>query len=182
MFVRRPSVQSDLFKPPRQLNIAADRLARLIDPETDERDLKAVAQEAKRVENNPLFAVRTGQDVVDFVDDENLHADRFHNSQGGLLHLRDVGAWSLRRAEERQQFRVEPAFSRSASHLHREYGRCQSSFVGIKARRMIVPKLLHDHRFAHTAVAIDSNRRHASPPRIVEQLAQTVERLFGSRV
>lgn len=42
-----------------------------------------------------------------FVDHQHLHADRFHVSRCRLLHLGDVGAWSLWRAEKCEEFGVE---------------------------------------------------------------------------
>ena len=46
LFIRGPPAQSELLKPARKLNVAADRLPRLVDTETDERDLQPIAQEA----------------------------------------------------------------------------------------------------------------------------------------
>lgn len=45
---------------------------------------------------------------------------------------------------------------------------------------MIVPEPLHDHGFAHAAVAVDSYRRHSRATRVIEEQAQTIESLFGS--
>jgi hypothetical protein len=46
-----------------QLHIAADGLAGVIDPETDEGDLKAVAEKAQSVEDNALLAAGSGENV-----------------------------------------------------------------------------------------------------------------------
>ncbi len=50
LLVCSPPAQGQLLEPARQLDIAADRFARFIDSETDERDLKSIAQESQRVQ------------------------------------------------------------------------------------------------------------------------------------
>lgn len=100
-----------------------------------------------------------------------------------LYFLRVISAReALWRAEEREQFSIEAAFSRSTGHLHREHRRSERSRDRIEARRVFVTESLHDHGFAHAAVAINRNGWHPRSPRMVEQEPQTVEGLFGPRI
>ena len=124
----------------RQLDVAADRFARIIDPEADERDLKTVAEEARRVQDDTLLTIGTFENVVHLVDHEHLHADGLHDPQRRLLHLSDICTRPLRRAEQGEQFGVEPSFARTTGHFHRQDRRLQSSGHRVEARRVLVPK------------------------------------------
>ena len=61
------------------------------------------------------------------VNHEHLHANGLHDPQRRLLHLRDVGARPLWRAEQGEEFRVEPSFAGATCHFHRQNRRPQSS-------------------------------------------------------
>ena len=52
------------------MNIAPNGLSRFVDAKADERDLETIAQEAQRVQNDPLLTVGTGENVVYLVDDQ----------------------------------------------------------------------------------------------------------------
>ena len=84
----------------RKLDVAADGLPRLVDAEAYQRDLQTIAEEAQRVQDDALLAIGSSEDVVHLVDDWHLHADGFHDPQCGLLHLGNVGARPLWRAEK----------------------------------------------------------------------------------
>lgn len=74
-FIRRPTVQRELFKPAGKLNVTADGFARFVDAKANKRDLKAIAQESKGVQHDSLFAIGTGENIVDFVDNKNLNTE-----------------------------------------------------------------------------------------------------------
>ena len=82
-----------------KLDVAADRLARLIDTEADERDLEAIAEKAQRVQDDTLLPIRSSEDIVHLLNVQNLHTDGLHDPQRSLFHLGDVGTWPLRCAE-----------------------------------------------------------------------------------
>src|SRR5271165_6558798 len=107
MLVRRPTVNREFFEAPCELDVAADRLTGVRDAKANERDLKSVAEEAKRVQYDSLVPMRTGEDVMHLVDEKHLDADSFQKPQRRLLHLHDVGARTLRRAQQREQFGIE---------------------------------------------------------------------------
>jgi hypothetical protein len=61
------------------------------------------------------------------------------------LHLRNVGARALRRAEEREQFGVKAPLSRSAGHLHGKHGRPERSRDGTdKLTGLLQPLTISD--------------------------------------
>ena len=66
------------------------------------------------------------------VDDEHLDADSFQKPQRRLLHLHDVGARILRRAQQREQFGIEAPLSGLADHFHGQYGRSLLPVPGSK--------------------------------------------------
>ena len=94
LFVGGPSRQSDRVQAARQLNVAVDGVPRLQDPKADQRNLQLVAQKAKGVQDDALFAPGSSENIVDLVDDEDLEADLAKNVEGAALHIDDAGAWA----------------------------------------------------------------------------------------
>lgn len=41
--------------------------------------MQAIAEETQRVQHYALLTVSSGEDVVHLIDDQNLHADGFHD-------------------------------------------------------------------------------------------------------
>ena len=72
------------------------------------------------------------------VDDKHLDADSFQKPRRRLLHLHDVGARTLRRAQQREQFGIEAPLSGLADHFHGQQGRSLLARTGIEARRIVV--------------------------------------------
>ncbi|MCY1358187.1 hypothetical protein D9M69_447120 [compost metagenome] len=68
LLVCSPAAQRELFEAARQLYIATNGLAGVIDPEANERDLKAVAQKTQRIEHDALLAICSSEDVMHLVD------------------------------------------------------------------------------------------------------------------
>lgn len=122
LFVCSPAVQRELLEPAGQLHIAADCLARLVDAKAAERDPQTIAEKAKGAEDDALLAIGSGENVVRLVDHQHLQANCVHDAQCRLLHLGAIGPRPLRRAEQGQQFGVEPPFAGPAGHLHGQNG------------------------------------------------------------
>ena len=104
LFVRSPPAQGELLEPARKLNVAADGLPCVVDAEADQRDLQTIAEKAQRVQDNALFAIGSGEDVVHFIDHQHLHADGLQVNDllgPGVLFAFVVGRYYHPRREER---------------------------------------------------------------------------------
>lgn len=98
------------------------------------------------------------------------------------LHLCNVGARPLRRAEKGEQFGVEASLARAAGHLHSQDRCLQCARQRIEARWVLVSEPLHDHGLAHATVPVDRDRGHARASRMIKERTQPVERLLGAWV
>jgi len=116
------------------------------------------------------------------VDDKHLDADSFQKPQRRLLHLDDVGARTLWRAQQREQFGIEAPLSWLADHFHGQHRGSLRARIGIEARRILVTESFHDHCLAHAAVAVYGDRGHACSPGVVNQATEVIERLFRTRI
>src|SRR5271165_2067082 len=93
-----------------------------------------------------------------------------------------VGARTLRRAQQREQFGIEAPLSWLADHFHGQHGGSLPARTGIEAGRIVVTESFHDHGLARAAVAVYGNRGHACSPGVVNQATEVVERLFRARI
>src|ERR1700727_2276346 len=73
LFVTFPTWQDELVEPTRQLDVAGNRIARICDPQADQRCLELIAEMTEQLEDDPLFARATGEKVVNFVEDQHPH-------------------------------------------------------------------------------------------------------------
>src|SRR6202034_3129959 len=66
-----PWRQGEGLEAPDELVVSAQRVARRLRADADERDPQFIAEKAQRVEKSRLFAHRAGLEAVDLVDDQH---------------------------------------------------------------------------------------------------------------
>ena len=75
---------------------------------------------------------------MDLVDHQHLHSDRLHDPQGGLFHLRDIGAGRLWRAEKGEKLTVEAALA--GAGYPAQPSRLSLSAEGERLRWFVLPQ------------------------------------------
>ena len=175
LFAGGPSWQRDGVKAPRQLNVTVDGVSRLHDPEADERKFQLVAEKAQAVQHDALFSPRTGEDIVDLVENEDLDANVAKRVDSTPLHIDDASARIVRRVDGGEDLREEPSLGGASAQFNDE------QLIGIWRRvgRAIRFELVHQHGLPHPAVAIDDQGWHPRGARMLEQLVQVVENVDG---
>jgi hypothetical protein len=80
LFVDFPPRQHHLIQPSWKLSIAGYGLAGVGDAKEDQGRLQLVTQVTKELEDDPLFTRAAGEQVVDFVDDDNVDFQPGHGA------------------------------------------------------------------------------------------------------
>ena len=177
-FVGGPARHRQDVEPARQLHVALYGFARFHHSEADEGRLEIVADEPQHVQHGSLLPIGAGEDVVHFVDDENLDLGGPEQVQRGTLGIDDARAWIVRRSKRVEDLSIESALSGPARHLKRQHGHSMSLGFGIDAGRMVRAELLHQHGLAHARVAEDRDRGHSRRAGMVENLLEDLDRLL----
>jgi hypothetical protein len=135
-----------------------------------------------RYQDDPLLPECPRKDIVDLIEHENMDINGTHQPECDLLEIDHRGPRVLWCAQCRQDLRVQAALSRFPRHLQGQNPGPLDPSLTIEPWRMIAAKLLHDHRLAHAAVAVDGDARHASGAWVIEQTVEDLEHLAGARV
>src|SRR6185437_9771661 len=86
LLVALPAREREFLESPHQLDVAADCLPGIGDPETDKGNLQLVGDEAQRIQEDALLLGAAGEKVVDLVERQKLDLHALQVAQG--LHLK----------------------------------------------------------------------------------------------
>src|SRR6266481_932921 len=141
----------------------------------DDRYFQIVRQAFQEIQGAALLAVRSGQEVMGFVDYEHLRLYATQNSHGERLERNQT----LRRGEGCVKGFEEPceeaSLLRGGGHIYNDDRRFRDPGFVIVGRRMQAHEFLDRHGFSHATIPIEQQAGHSTAGGIIEPPFQFIE-------
>jgi hypothetical protein len=114
-----------------------------------------VTQVTKELEDDPLFTRAAGEQVMDFVDDDNADFQLLQYQQRANLHFHECHRVAKARTRTAQELRIDASFGRFRRQRNRKDGNALGAANRVDSRRVCATKFFDKYRFAHAAMRID---------------------------